>query len=242
MPRLVLAALLTAAGLVLLTPASAHACSCVGGDVAAYADRADVVFTGTLVEVTPPPERLFWSSGDPATYSFDVDRVHQGEVGPSTEVRSAVSGASCGLEGMQTGSRYVVFATLDDGLWANLCGGTDPCGRASSADSSTPSGRPGRRRRDPSGGRGRVGRLRRVRRSTRLAWARPTGVGGPLKPPSHAVAVASLAVRSRVSSSGSGSALSRCSVPVPLELLAARGRDALALAALEVVVPPGPRR
>ena len=88
-------------------------------------ERADVVFTGTLVEVTPPPARLFWSSGDPATYSFDVERVHQGDIGPSTEVRSAVSGASCGLEGMQTGSRYVVFATLDDGLWANLCGGTD---------------------------------------------------------------------------------------------------------------------
>ena len=125
MPRVVLAALLGAAGLVLFTPAAAHACSCVGGDVAAYAERADVVFTGTLVEVTPPPARLFWSSGDPATYSFDVERVHQGEVGPSTEVRSAVSGASCGLEGMKTGSRYVVFATLDDGLWANLCGGTD---------------------------------------------------------------------------------------------------------------------
>jgi hypothetical protein len=125
-PRLILAALLTAAGLVLLTPAAAQACSCVGGDVSTYADRADVVFTGTLVEIAPPPKRLFWSSGDPATYSFDVDRVHQGQVGPSAEVRSAVSGASCGLEGMQTGSRYVVFATLADGLWANLCGGTGP--------------------------------------------------------------------------------------------------------------------
>ncbi len=124
-PRVVLAALLGGVGLVLFTPAAAHACSCVGGDVATYADRADVVFTGTLVEVTPPPARLFWSSGDPATYSFDVERVHQGEVGPSAEVRSAVSGASCGLEGMRAGSRYVVFATLDDGLWANLCGGTD---------------------------------------------------------------------------------------------------------------------
>src|SRR5688500_12181274 len=114
-PRVALVALLAAAGLVLLTPASPHACSCVGGDVAPYADRADVVFTGTLVEITPPPVRLFMSSGDPATYSFDVERVHQGEVGPSAAVRSAVSGASCGLEGMRRGSRYVVFATLDDG-------------------------------------------------------------------------------------------------------------------------------
>jgi hypothetical protein len=126
LPRLILAAVLTAGGLVFLTPAPAQACSCVGGDVATYAERADVVFTGTLLEITPPPRRLFWSSGDPATYSFDVDRGHQGEVGRSAEVRSAVSGASCGLEGMRTGSRYVVFATLDDGLWANLCGGTGP--------------------------------------------------------------------------------------------------------------------
>jgi hypothetical protein len=125
-PRLILAALLSAGGLVLLTPATAQACSCVGGDVAAYAERADVVFTGTLLEITPPPKRLFQFSGDPATYSFDVDRVHEGQLGPSAEVRSAVSGASCGLEGLRTGGRYVVFATLGDGLWANLCGGTGP--------------------------------------------------------------------------------------------------------------------
>lgn len=204
MPRLVLAALLGAAGLVLFTPVAAHACSCVGGDVAAYADRADVVFTGTLVEVTPPPARLFWSSGDPATYSFDVERVHQGEVGASTEVRSAVSGASCGLEGMQTGSRYVVFATLDDGLWANLCGGTDLA-------------RPGLvRRLDRALGPARapasdppadvVGSVRAVESDgpPGLPGLGLTGVGGLLATVA-AVVVASLAVRSRVSSSGPGS-------------------------------------
>jgi hypothetical protein len=124
LPRLILAALLCAGGLVLLSPASAQACSCVGGDTTTYAGWADVVFTGTLVEMTPPPDRPISSSGDPATYSFDVDRVHQGHLGPAAEVRTAVSGASCGLEGMRSGSRYVVFATRDDGLWANLCGGT----------------------------------------------------------------------------------------------------------------------
>jgi hypothetical protein len=124
LPRLILAALLSAGGLVLLTPGSAQACSCVSGDTATNAEWADVVFTGTLVEITPPPDRPIMSSGDPATYSFDVVGVHQGEVGPAAEVRSAVSGASCGLEGMRTESRYVVFATRNAGLWANLCGGT----------------------------------------------------------------------------------------------------------------------
>lgn len=130
LPRLILAALLCAGGLVLLSPASAQACSCVRGDTTTYAGWADVVFTGTLVEMTPPPDRPIISSGDPATYSFDVDGVHQGQVGPAAEVRSAVSGASCGLEGMRSGSRYVVFATRDDGLWANLCGGTRLLGPA----------------------------------------------------------------------------------------------------------------
>jgi hypothetical protein len=200
-PRLVLAALLGAAGLVLFTPAAAHACSCVGGDVAAYADRADVVFTGTLVEVTPPPARLSWSSGDPATYSFDVERVHQGDIGPSTEVRSAVSGASCGLEGMQTGSRYVVFATLDDGLWANLCGGTDLA-------------RPGVVRRLERA----VGPARAPASDPPALVVGSVGSPGPPGPPGLALAgaggllatvagllVASMAVRSRVSSSGPGS-------------------------------------
>jgi hypothetical protein len=200
-PRLLLAALLGAAGLVLFTPAAAHACSCVGGDVAAYADRADVVFTGTLVEVTPPPARLSWSSGDPATYSFDVERVHQGDIGPSTEVRSAVSGASCGLEGMQTGSRYVVFATLDDGLWANLCGGTDLV-------------RPGVVRRLERA----VGPARAPASDPPALVVGSVGSPGPPGPPGLALAgaggllatvagllVASMAVRSRVSSSGPGS-------------------------------------
>lgn len=207
-PRVVLAALLGAAGLVLFTPAAAHACSCVGGDVATYADRADVVFTGTLVEVTPPPARLFWSSGDPARYSFDVERVHQGEVGPSTEVRSAVSGASCGLEGMRTGSRYVVFATLDDGLWANLCGGTDLA-------------RPGLvRRLDRALGPARAPSSDLADQADHMAVARAVESDGPGRPgvpglglagagglfvAAAGVGLASWALRSRVSSSGPGS-------------------------------------
>jgi hypothetical protein len=164
-------------------------------------ERADVVFTGTLVEVTPPPARLSWSSGDPATYSFDVERVHQGDIGPSTEVRSAVSGASCGLEGMQTGSRYVVFATLDDGLWANLCGGTDLV-------------RPGVVRRLERA----VGPARAPASDPPALVVGSVGSPGPPGPPGLALAgaggllatvagllVASMAVRSRVSSSGPGS-------------------------------------
>lgn len=131
--RLLLAGLVAATGLMLVAPAPAMACSCVGGDAEQFASWSDVVFTGTLVARTPPPEGAVMSSTDPATHLFDVDEVFQGDVGSEAEVLSAVSGASCGLEGMAEGTRYVVFAGYHDVmgeptemLWANLCGGTAP--------------------------------------------------------------------------------------------------------------------
>lgn len=42
-----------------------------------------------------------------------------------------MSGASCGLEWMRVGVRYLVYATSEDGeLWASLCGGTAPAKQA----------------------------------------------------------------------------------------------------------------
>jgi hypothetical protein len=59
--------------------------------------------------------------------------VLKGASGPQAQIRSASGGASCGLEGMEPGRRYVFFAghsTVEgkptDVLWANLCGGTAP--------------------------------------------------------------------------------------------------------------------
>lgn len=131
--RLLLAGLVAAAGLLLVAPAPAQACSCVTADPQQFTRWADVIFTGTLLERTPPPERELMSSGDPATHLFEVDEVYKGEVGSKAEVLSAVSGASCGLEGMQEGTRYVVFAGNQniegeptDAWWASLCGGTAP--------------------------------------------------------------------------------------------------------------------
>jgi hypothetical protein len=125
--RLLLAGLLTAVGLVALTPATSYACSCAVADPEAYVDWADVVFTGTLTDVEPPPQHQVMSSMDPNTYTFDVDRVFEGEVGPTAEVQSAMSGASCGLEGMKAGRDYVVYATHHQGaLTTGLCTGTGP--------------------------------------------------------------------------------------------------------------------
>jgi len=59
------------------------------------------------------------------TYGFAVDRVLKGAVSADASVRSVVSGASCGLEGMREGEIYTVFARTQDGaLHSGLCSGT----------------------------------------------------------------------------------------------------------------------
>jgi hypothetical protein len=126
--RLLLAGVLGALSLVVLTATPSFACSCAAASTAEYVDGAAAVFTGTVTAKEPPPERPVMSSMDPVTYTFDVERSFKGDVASPTEVLSAMSGASCGLEGVRAGQRYVVFATESrrGDLWASLCGGTAP--------------------------------------------------------------------------------------------------------------------
>ena len=124
------AVLVVLSGLVLVAPAPGWACSCgvPGGNVAkSFTKSADVVLVGTVTDREPPPPDEIMSTSDPATYTVAVERVLKGEAAATAEVLSAVSGASCGLEGIEIGAEYVVFAHLEGGdLWANACGGTQP--------------------------------------------------------------------------------------------------------------------
>lgn len=105
----------------------ALACSCAFGRMPEYVGYADEVFAGTLVDVERPSTKGIWSSNDPVTYTVEVDAVYQGDVGPTADVESAVSGASCGLDGMVVDRRYLVFTTIDGTVpTASLCGGTAP--------------------------------------------------------------------------------------------------------------------
>lgn len=123
--RLVLAGLLAAVGLVALTPTASYACSCAVAPTKAHVRYADAIFVGTLVGMEPPPRRQIMASTDPNTYTFNVQQVLEGAVGSTAEVESAMSGASCGWEGMEIGTRYVVFATAGrQTLRGNLCDGT----------------------------------------------------------------------------------------------------------------------
>lgn len=131
--RVLCASLFAALSIVVVGAGPSFACSCVGGDAAEYAGRATVVVSGTVTDVVPPASAKEMSSLDPATYVLDVDQVFKGKSGTTLEVLSPNSGASCGLENVVPGRRYVVFASHQsmegadaDHLWANLCGGTGP--------------------------------------------------------------------------------------------------------------------
>lgn len=131
--RALLAALFAALSLVVVTASPSFACSCIMNGIEQHVEGAEVVVTGTVTEITPPPQRRVMSSMDPATYTVEVEDVHKGDVGETIAVLSPNSGASCGLEGIEEGGRYVVFASHQsmgsrdpDQWWANLCGGTAP--------------------------------------------------------------------------------------------------------------------
>lgn len=126
------AALVTvaAAGLLqlvsVLGAAPALACSCAPMTDEEYVENADVIFTATLLgreDPEPGPDGTM-SSMDPATLTFAVSEVYKGQVGKTAQVRTATSGASCGLE-IEGEGPFLVFTEFgDDGLTASLCGGT----------------------------------------------------------------------------------------------------------------------
>lgn len=105
----------------------AFACSCALSTVRDHVGYADVIVIGTLTNIEDPPKKRIMSSGDPVTYTVAVDQTFKGE--PSSEVlfTSAMSGATCGLEGLQADRRYAFFLnSAGKGLDASLCGGTAP--------------------------------------------------------------------------------------------------------------------
>jgi hypothetical protein len=114
------------AALLVLPSTPAWACSCASPTTAQSVARADVVLRGTLEDVDESPGLNDPSSGASAvSYRFAVSEVFRGAASATTWVGSAANGASCGLEGLQPGREYVVFAQARaERLWAGLCDGT----------------------------------------------------------------------------------------------------------------------
>lgn len=103
----------------------ASACSCADLTAEFLEDRADVIFTGVVLEVADPHGgRMQVSSGDPLAWLFEVEDVEQGDVRGPVWVRSARSEASCGFPFERDG-RYRVLARGAPGeLRSGLCDGT----------------------------------------------------------------------------------------------------------------------
>lgn len=111
-------------GLMTLIPDCASACSCaiVGSQkerVKSELSHSDAVFSGEVVKIDRPSP--IKSTAAPETVSFRVSEVWKGPEGGMLEVRTPVSGTSCGYH-FEEGQEYVVYA--GKGMSVNLCSET----------------------------------------------------------------------------------------------------------------------
>ena len=104
------AAVLAIGAVLVLSAVPAAACSCAPVDDEGAFDGAVDVVVGELIDYEPPPRAEVMSSADPATWTFGVGEVFKGEAMAVQDVRSAVSGASCGIELPREHATVLVFA------------------------------------------------------------------------------------------------------------------------------------
>lgn len=108
-----------------LQPQAAWACSCMRSTPEEQVERADVVFTGRVIDKkmktveSTPLGGLNW-----VQWTFEVEADHKGSVSEQVTVESASNSAACGIN-FQMGKRYQVFANQSNtALRASLCSGT----------------------------------------------------------------------------------------------------------------------
>ena len=124
---------------VTLLPDCASACDCavLPGSQQQIADRAlekaTAVFSGEVVEIDRPSLPLT-SSIAPVAVTFRVSEVWKGPEQGTLEVKTPVSGASCGYS-FRSGESYLVYASETsmvegEGLEVLLCGETNQLSEA----------------------------------------------------------------------------------------------------------------
>ena len=107
-----------AAGTMVATPSTAHACSCILRNLAEYADRASVAFTGRQLERVVQD----YVGDNGAALVFRVGRVYRGEVGSLIEVRTHAQGPACGIDVGGQDEVGIVAETWRGQLSVNRCG------------------------------------------------------------------------------------------------------------------------
>lgn len=114
--RRLVVALLLALPTVVLTQMPAHACRCVNASVERDAARADLVFSGVMVDST--------STRKQTTYDVRADTVYQGIL-TNPDVKVVTDASSCGLGDLESDEPYVFFVSEDGGdLVTDQCSGT----------------------------------------------------------------------------------------------------------------------
>ena len=98
----------------------ALACSCAETDLVRSLPEADGAFVGTYVDRTEIGEGR-------VAFTFEVERVAKGDLGPSAIVRTSAYGASCGLEFYGDRRTGLLLRRADDGVWeSDLCSMVEP--------------------------------------------------------------------------------------------------------------------
>jgi hypothetical protein len=115
--RLLLGALVVACCGVVLAQTPAHACKCTGGSVERAANRADAVFTGSLLDQS--------QSGGDRVYRVQVETLFKGEVSRDRVRVTSSARDSCGLGTLESDRPYVFFVAVDGAdLTTDQCAGT----------------------------------------------------------------------------------------------------------------------
>jgi hypothetical protein len=117
--------------LLVLLPDCASACSCALLDSKKQVEWAlshpGAVFSGEVVKIDRPSS--IKSSSAPETVTFRVSESWKGPEKASLEVRTPVSGMSCGYP-FEEGQDYLVYAYGKQDLKVDLCSGTKSLSKA----------------------------------------------------------------------------------------------------------------
>ncbi|MFC6285445.1 hypothetical protein ACFP3Q_05875 [Nocardioides sp. GCM10027113] len=122
--RLLIAALVLACVGVVTSTSPAQACPCTATSVERDAERADVVFSGVVVDQTA-------RSGSRGTTSYRVEpeTLYKGDVSRTRVRVTSPANDECGLGDLQVDERYVFFVTESGAdLATDRCAGTGPAG------------------------------------------------------------------------------------------------------------------
>lgn len=104
------------------SPSTAYACSCAPPpSVEEELERKTAVFSGKVIEISGPNNKILRSSADPVAVLLEVDTIWKGINASQVMISTAESSASCGFN-FDLNTEYLVYAYgEEDDLQTGLC-------------------------------------------------------------------------------------------------------------------------